>query len=51
MKIIQEKNINLQHQEKYLEKNIKYCKLEKFLRSEKINLQEKVPYTVHIEHL
>jgi hypothetical protein len=41
---------NLQHQEKYLEKNIKYRKLEKFSRSEKINFQEKVPYTVYREH-
>ncbi len=48
---IQEEIRNLQHQGKYLEKNIKYRKLEKFSRSEKINSQEKIPYTVYREHL
>jgi hypothetical protein len=48
---IQEEIRNLQHQEKYLEENIEYRKLRKFLRSEKIDSQEKVPYTVYREHL
>jgi hypothetical protein len=42
---------HLQHQGKYLEKNIKYRKLEKFSISRKINSQGKkyrVPYTVNI---
>ncbi len=50
-KQIQEKIRNLQHQEKYLKKNIKYRKLEKFSSSEKINSQEKVLYTIYREHL
>jgi hypothetical protein len=51
MRIIQEKIRSLQHQEKYLDKNIKYRKQEKFSRSEKINSKGKVSYTVHSEHL
>ncbi len=46
---IQEKIRNLEHQGKYLEKNIKYRKLEKFSISEKISSQEK--RTVYREHL
>ncbi len=47
--VVKHSNIkHLQHQGKYLQKNIKYRKLEKFSISEKINFQEKVPYTVTV---